>query len=546
MAIFLFTQRVIVISVIVSNSLFAQQFQWASGMTGAVTGKAVAKDNSGNIYVTGYFSGTAKFGNGQITSSGGEDIFLAKYNANGNILWVRKAGSTLRDRGNDISVDNSGNIYITGSFEGTANFSSSLIMSSGKGDIFVAKYDADGYLRRVIEAGGASQDEGSGISVDNSGNCYVTGFFSWTATFGLWDLSSYGYEDIFVAKCNANGFIEWVRKAGGMTHDQGNGLSTDNAGNSYLTGFYSYTATFGNIQISGNGDLGYSDIFIAKYNSYGSVQWVQKAGGYSEDIGYDISIDISGNSYVTGCFKNTATFGTSQISSNGAEDIFTAKYHANGNLLWVRKAGGTSSEYCNDISADNSGNCYVTGYFKNTATFGTTQITSSGAEDIFTAKYDASGDLVWVKKIGATSSDYGRGISADNAGNCYVTGSFTGSVSFGSIILNNGNGFVTKISAVTDIKELAWEIPTQFTFAQNYPNPFNPSTVIRFSLPISGNVILKVYNSLGETVQTLVNEFRNAGTHEVCFNASGLSSGFYLYEIKSRHFSAVRKMLLMK
>ena len=371
------------------------------------------------------------------------------------------------------------------------------------------------------------------------------------ATFGNIQLSNNNFyvEDIFIAKYDPNGNIIWVRKAGGSSYDEGNDIATDGAGNSYVTGPFRGTATFGNTQISSGGS---SDIFIAKYDANGNLLWVRKAGGTGEDSGNDITIDNSGNCYMTGTFRSTATFGTTQIISSGAEDIFTAKYDANGNLLWVRKAGGTSNDFSNDISADNSENCYVTGTFKNTATFGTTQIISSGAEDIFTAKYDANGNLVWVNKTGATYSDFGYGISVDNSGNCYTTGSFGGTVSFGSIVLENGNGFITKISAVTGIEELSGEIPTQFSLAQNYPNPFNPSTMIRFALPKDAHVEIELYSIHGELMKKLVSEEKQAGNYEISLEIPSFASGIYFYRIvaspgdKSEPFVQTRKFILMK
>ena len=427
------------------NSVEAQTFDWAISMSGSVDGRAIKTDNSGNCYVTGYFSGTATFGTTQITSYGEFDIFIAKYDANGNFQWVQKAGGTDYDIGLGISIDSSGNCYVTGHFYGTATFGTTQITSYGGEDIFIAKYDANGNFQWVQKAGGASNERGFGISADNSGNCYVTGYFTGTATFGTTQITSYGGDDIFIAKYDTNGNLQWVQKAGGTDYDYGLDISTDNSGNYYVTGYFRDMATFGTTQISSSGEY---DIFIAKYDTNGNFQWVQKAGGINSDYVCGISTDNSGNCYVTGYFTGTATFGTTQITSYGGDDIFIAKYDANGNFQWVQKAGGTSNEIGFGISADNSGNCYVTGYFTGTATFGTTQITSYGGDDIFIAKYDANGNFQWVQKVGGIDSDYGYDISTDNEGNCYVTGSYY-YATFGNIILNSSGGFITKLVPTT-------------------------------------------------------------------------------------------------
>ncbi|MHC1737744.1 MAG: SBBP repeat-containing protein [Ignavibacteriaceae bacterium] len=440
---------IFLIMILFMNITYSQVFDWAKNMSGSVSGRDISTDNFGNSSVTGLFSGTATFGTTQITSNGDGDIFIAKYDANGNFQWVQQAGGTSINIGQGINIDNFGNSYVTGLFSGTATFGTTQIMSNGDFDIFIAKYDANGNFQWVQKAGGTSTDVGLGISTDNIGNCYVTGYFFGTATFGITDITSVGIIDIFIAKYDANGNFQWVQKAGGTSINHGKGIFADNEGNCYVTGIFNGTATFGTTQIS---SLGGQDIFIAKYDANGNFQWVQKAGGsivWGEDEGQAISTDTDGNIYVTGRFYDTATFGTTQITSNGDGDIFIAKYDANGNFQWIQKAGGASNDYGYGISTDNIGNIYVTGRFYDTATFGTTQIMSYGNDDIFIAKYDANGNFQWVQKAGGASNDYGYGISTDNIGNIYVTGDIGSISNFGNTILNSWGGFIVKLGTPT-------------------------------------------------------------------------------------------------
>ena len=196
---------------------------------------------------------------------------------------------------------------------------------------------------------------------------------------------------------------------------------------------------------------GASDIFVVKYNSNGTVAWASRAGGPQVsgfgndgfDEGHGIALDGSGNSYVTGWFASTATFGPgepnqTQLTTSGTDDIFVAKYNSNGTLAWVRGVGSTASDKGSAISVDGSGNAYVTGRFTGTVTFGSgepnqTQLTSASASfyDIFVAKYNGNGTLAWAKQAGSTSTDQGFGIAVDVLGNSYVTGSFSGTATFG-------------------------------------------------------------------------------------------------------------------
>ena len=176
---------------------------------------------------------------------------------------------------------------------------------------------------------------------------------------------------------------------------------------------------------------------------------IAKAGGTSSDIGYGVAVDGSGNVYVTGKLRDTASFGTTNLTSAGVEDIFVAKYNGSGVLQWVQKAGGTSEDVGLGVAVDGSGNVYVTGYFEGAVTFGTTNLTSEGGNDLFVAKYNGSGVLQWVQKAGGANFDRGNGIAVDGTGNVYVTGNFQSTASFDTTTLSSSAGswdiFVARI-----------------------------------------------------------------------------------------------------
>jgi hypothetical protein len=179
-----------------------------------------------------------------------------------------------------------------------------------------------------------------------------------------------------------------VKSAGGpyFDNDYGcGGIAVDAAGNVYITGSYKYNSTFGATSLS---SAGINDIFVAKYNTSGSLQWVQSAGGTNEDGGYGIAIDAAGNVYITGYYYQTATFGATSITSAGSSDIVVAKYNTSGSLQWVQSAGGTSSDRGYRIAVNAAQNVYIIGNYNETATFGTTSKTSAGSSDIFVVRLD--------------------------------------------------------------------------------------------------------------------------------------------------------------
>ena len=240
--------------------------------------------------------------------------------------------------------------------------------------------------------------------------------------------------------------LVWAKRAGGTSSDSGAGIALDGAGNSYVTGAFIGSATFGpgetnETTLTSAGD---DDIFVAKYDASGDLVWAKRAGGTGFDAGIGIAVDGSGNSYVTGFFQGSATFGPGEtnettMTSAGFIDIFVAKYDASGDLVWAKQAAGSrgaTTDFGQGIAVDGAGNSYITGRFQGSAAFGAgetneTTLTSAGISDIFVAKYDASGDLVWAKRAGGTSRDSGEGIAVDGSGHSYVTGYFEDSATFG-------------------------------------------------------------------------------------------------------------------
>jgi PKD repeat protein len=352
--------------------------------------------------------------------------------------WAKQAGGSSDDYGSAIAVDNSGNSYVTGCFEGTAVFGSTTLNSSGNEDIFVAKMDSNGNWLWAKKAGGSSSDYGSAIAVDNSGNSYVAGRFQSTASFGSTTINSGSTSnfDIFVAKLDSNGNWLWAKKAGGSSSDSGRGIAVDNSGNCYVVGQFKSTASFGSTTLTSSGGI---DIFVAKLDSDGNWLWAQKAGGTSSDYGSAIAVDNSGNSYVVGSFWTAASFGSTALISSGPSDFFVAKMDSDGNWLWAQKAGGTSYDACRGIAVDSSGNSYVTGGFNGSVSFGSTTINSGSTSyfDIYVAKMDSNGNWLWAHEAGGFSGGDVSSVAIDDSGNSYVTGFYYGPGSFGSTTLTS-------------------------------------------------------------------------------------------------------------
>ncbi|MCW8817555.1 MAG: SBBP repeat-containing protein [Ignavibacteriaceae bacterium] len=332
--------------------------------------------------------------------------------------WTQSAGGNSDDSGQGISIDTSGNSYVIGSFRSTAMFGTIQLISNGWDDIFIAKYNDSGNCLWAKNVGSNFFDNGYGISTDATGNSYITGSFFGTVTFGTIQLTSFGDYDIFIAKYDSIGNCVWANNAGGIDSDRGHGISIDENGNCYMTGYFRGTALFGTTQLVCSGN---TDVFVAKYDTSGNLTWVKNFGESIYDYSEGISADSNGNIFLTGRFVENP------LPQFYDSDIFVAKYNALGDLIWIKTVFGNSDDSGQSISADEYGNSYVTGHFSDFAVFGTIPIYSSGYEDIFIAKYDAIGNCIWVKSYGGSEYDYGGyGISTDATGNSYITGSFHG------------------------------------------------------------------------------------------------------------------------
>jgi tetratricopeptide (TPR) repeat protein len=278
-------------------------------------GRGIALDGSGNAFITG---STSSFGEGY------SDVFLLKYDSSGTLQWNKTWGGPNDDYGHGIALDGSGNAFITGSTES---------YEDGNDDAFLLKYDASGNLLWNKTWGGSNYDYGHGIALDGSGNAFITGS---THSYGA------GYYDAFLLKYDTSGNLLWYKTWGGSNDDIGKGIALDGSGNAFITGS---TRSYG---------AGDNDAFLLKYDTSGNLLWNKTWGGsfYDEDIGYGIALDGSGNAFITGY---TRSYGA------GDNDAFLLKYDTSGNLLWYKTWGGSGSDYGEGISLDASGNAFITG-----------------------------------------------------------------------------------------------------------------------------------------------------------------------------------------
>jgi uncharacterized delta-60 repeat protein len=391
------------------------------GTSSGERGNDIVVDNSNNIYVTGHTMGGLD-GN---TNSGNSDIFLVKYNSSGTKQWSKQLGTLWGDMGYGVTVDSSDNIYVTGWTSGPLDGNT----NSGSSDIFLLKYNSSGTKQWSKQLGTSSDDEGMDVTTDSSGNIYMTGY-----TGGDLDgNTNSGSYDMFLVKYNSSGTKQWSKLLGTSSGDYGYGVTTDSSDNIYVTG-----GTWEGLD--GNTNSGALDIFLVKYNSSGTKQWTKLLGNTDKDYGKDVTTDSSDNIYVTGYTYLDLDGNT----TSGGWDMFLVKYNSSGTKQWSKLLGTSSNDYGHGVTTDSSDNIYVTGETSGDLDGNTFY----GATDIFLVKYNSSGTKQWTKQPGTRFDEQGFGVGVDSSDNIYVTGETSGGIKDGWVYsMGNNDMFLVKYNS---------------------------------------------------------------------------------------------------
>jgi len=473
--------------------------QTAFKLGGASTdaGNDIAIDKNGNIIVVGQFSNTVDFDPGSavhnLSSNGNVDNFIAKYNTQGFFQWAVSFGSADVDLVNRVKTDSNSNIYLCGSFSAQTDFdpgAGSVIRSPvGMTDAYVLKLDMNGNFVWVVSFGSDSLDEASDLDIDGSGNIVVTGYFQDTVDIGGEKLIGSDGKNIFLVKFNPDGIYQWQFTWGNSLNAEGLAVKADFSNNYYLSGYKSpgtiepkssFKKTFG-------GSATNKDIFLSEFSTNGTMLWSRTIGGAREDFTSKKGIALfEGNIYITGVFSDTVDFdpspsGSANLISNGDFDIFVAVYSSAGNFISCFGFGGALQDKPYSIAVDNFGDIFLTGSFKGTADFDPTDQVyyktsqgTNGASDIFIAKYNLGGNLIWVNTYGAPVSgssylSFGSTVELDSVGNFIASGSFFGSCDFDP----SSNVLTLSSSGLSDAYMVKYN--RDGNIWRNIPN-FSPST----------------------------------------------------------------------
>jgi hypothetical protein len=346
-------------------------------------------------------------------------------------LWSERFGGALMDESVTVAVDPSGNVIVSGRFQGTANFGGGNLVSGGGFDIFLAKYDANGVHLWSKSFSASSNQRVIVVTADPFGNIVLTGNSSGAVSLGGAPVGGSGSFDIIVAKYDLSGAHLWSKgfgSAGG--NDSGWDVATDATGAIALTGYFTNTVNLGGATFV---SMGSSDMFVVKFDSSGAHQWSRRFGDSGADQGVSVEFDGAGNLIMLSQFAGSVDFGGGPLASSGTYDVALAKFDTVGSHLWSKHFGGASSEFAAYVARDNADNIYLGALIQgNGADFGGGPLTHFGSDDVVLAKYDPSGAHLWSHSYGGARSDVGQTVAVDNAGNVAMIGNYYGTADFGS------------------------------------------------------------------------------------------------------------------
>lgn len=564
-----------------SLATFAQEaeFNWAiqlgsnsdDGIEGIVT------DEDGSIYSTGWFRNTFDVdpsgGSFGWTSLGAEDMFISKFDSVGQLVWANRIGGPNDEKALDIAIDFESNVFITGYFyepSGSIDFdpSSSVVsFSSQFENAFVAKYDSDGNLlwAAQFDSETASSDFGTSVASDLLGNVLVVGTFEDSVDFDPGPNSYKLHSDdgnVFIVKLNSQGQFVWAKQVVGGSDGyspQGEKLKveTDQFGNVYVAGDFVKTADFdpseGEYWMTSPGSTPIRDMFLLKLSSAGNFQWAGQISGSGHDQLGGLSVDESGNCYLTGWFTGSADFNPDQsgldiLLGNGTRDVFVCKWDQNRQHQWAvvlgKLSSGNYSNYGYGITHDSYGNVYSTGSFAGIADFDPDPDNQfwldSYFRDSYVSKLNSDGEFVWAKLITSDDGCFGSSVEIDIFENVIVAGGFEGSTDFNP---DPSNQFSLTSFGYVDAYVTRWtyleNISTALVDAGSRFNPIafpNPSNGI-FQIHLGDFKEFHVYDGLGK----LVSQNSNPSTKVI--DLSGEPAGIYTLKVLSERGWSAQKLV---
>lgn len=402
---------------------------WARSFGGAGwdEGAAIAVAPDGGIYVAGQFEGAARFGDHELDSAGGSDVYLARLTPAGDVTWVQPLAGAGTEFASGLAIDREGNVAVVGSYRGELDLDGHVLQSVGQFDLFVASFDPRGDLRWARTIGAAHWGLASDVAVDTDGDVVVVGMFDGILFVDDRELYTAGEADAFVVRYAGDGALAWAMRAGGRGWDEAHAVAVSASGDAVVVGAFEGTADVGGAQLT---SAGRGDAWVARIARDGEVVRARAFGGEGDDTATTVAIGADEHVLIAGRFTGEARFGGEPVRSAGARDLFLARLSPDDEPVWSRRFGGSHSDCARAVAVAPDGEIVVMG-------------TADGATDLFVAGYapDApAGAARWhVRYLGTGIG--AAGIAVGAGGELLIAGSYLGGARFGAAELDAAGGF---------------------------------------------------------------------------------------------------------
>ena len=326
------------------------------------------------------------------------------------VAWLRRQGGVTdgASRARAMATGPTGGVLLVGDFSGRLSLGREVRDASGSSDMFVARYNQRGELQWAKMMGGPGEDSATAVATDSAGNGFVAGWFFDKAEFGPYTLSQPGRYAAFVAKLDSTGRWQWARALTDEGESMASGLVVLPDGGLAVSGAFGNTLRTGAVALASRGA---ADAFVMRLNQSGMVMWVRGMGGSGEDMAVAVSTDANGQVMVAGSYTGDATFGGRHLTALGETDAFVAQWSAAGECTWLASEGGRGADYASSLISTGDGGWLLAGDFEGVATLGQVNYQSRGAADVFLVCYRADGVPAWSRTMGGEGPDIGGRIA---------------------------------------------------------------------------------------------------------------------------------------
>jgi len=514
----------------------SQGWQWARQVGtchyhSSISGSVITDGT--NFYLRGEYQDSLLTQTTTLISNGRNDMYIIKYDSEGNELWVKGFGGynywddmewERTEYVNGVYESNCNCIYLSGRFYNTMQLSPSITLSGeGIDHIFLAKMDLDGNIEwakrldtiKCFPPSFGLEWNNAFVYKEADGDIFLAGYVRDTSAIDTVKINPGG----FFARYDSEGNCKWVcHKFSGIT---AGALRIGYIGSDIIMAglFYQLSATIdtANLELSG-----LQDAYLARMDSMGNVRWVKKTGGIGEAAFYDLAVDSYGNIYAGGYFRDTISIDSFTLA-NPERDMLLCKFDENGHLLWARQGYSTGETELRDICLISDKDIYVTGYFSGSVSFGNNLISTLKESEMFLARYDENGNCLGIKHFG---NAYSFSIITDNNGNPVCAGNFSGTITIGNDELNSNEAyfvFITKSDSISGIHELQNKSEEQLVIYAN-PTAGTCNIVIPDDFQFDNNLTLSIYDNRGRLIRQIPVQISN---DEIRFNIEAEAKGIY-------------------